>query len=73
MSVTNKEFIRLLAAKMDATEKEATQWVEAFTQTMFDIFKTGEGVSIDGLGEFDIVPDDDAPDSDSIHLNISDN
>jgi nucleoid DNA-binding protein len=69
MPVTNQEFIQKLATKMNTTEEEASGWVAAFTQTMFDIFKSGEGVSIDGLGEFDIMPGDDKPNLDSISLN----
>lgn len=73
MTVTNNEFIKRLALKMNATEKEADQLVKAFTQTMYDIFKAGDGVTINGLGDFDIIPDDDTPDSGTIHLNLSEN
>ncbi len=37
---------------MNVTEEEASRWVDAYTETLMDIFKTGEGVSINGLGGF---------------------
>ena len=52
MPQSKKEFTKQLAARMGATEKEAAQWVEAYTETLIGIFKTGEGVSISGLGGF---------------------
>ena len=52
MPLTKKEFTVLLARKMGAPEKEATRWVEAYTETLMDVFKTGNGVSINGLGGF---------------------
>jgi len=54
MPVTKKEFITQLAEKMGAREKESEQWVEAYTQTLIDIFKTGQGVTITGLGGFHV-------------------
>jgi nucleoid DNA-binding protein len=52
MSKSKKEFITLLAAKMQTDESTAKLWIEAYSETLFDIFKTGEGVTIDGLGGF---------------------
>ncbi len=52
MPLSKKEFIKQLAAKMGTTEKDAAQWVEAYTETAIDIFKTGNGITIDGLGGF---------------------
>jgi len=52
MPKSKKEFITLLAAKMQTDENTTKMWVEAYTETLFDVFKTGEGVSIDGLGGF---------------------
>ncbi len=52
MAKTKKEFVSMLAKRMDATEKTTTEWVDAYTETMIDIFKTGEGVTINGLGGF---------------------
>jgi len=37
---------------MNTTEAEASRWVDAYAETLMEIFKTGEGVSINGLGGF---------------------
>ena len=52
MPRTKREFTRLLSLKMNVTEEEASRWVDAYTETLIEIFKTGEGVSISGLGGF---------------------
>lgn len=50
MPKTKKEFVSLLAAKMGVTENVASKWVEAYTETLIDIFESKEGVTNDGLG-----------------------
>ena len=52
MPKKKKEFVKILAEKMNATETEALRWVDAYTETLIDIFKTGEDTTIDGLGGF---------------------
>jgi nucleoid DNA-binding protein len=52
MPKTKKEFISLLAKRMNVDEKTTSQWIDAYTDTLIDIFKTGEGVTVDGLGGF---------------------
>lgn len=52
MPKSKKEFISLLAKRMKTDEETTKLWVEAYTETLFDVFKAGEGVSIDGLGGF---------------------
>jgi DNA-binding protein HU-beta len=52
MPKSKKEFIALLAKRMDTDETITARWVESYTETLIDIFKTGEGVTIDGLGGF---------------------
>lgn len=52
MAKTKKEFVSILAMRMDATEETTSEWVDAYTETMIDIFKTGEGVTINGFGGF---------------------
>jgi nucleoid DNA-binding protein len=54
MPISKNEFTQKLAIKMGATEKEAATWVEAYTETLFDVFKTGNGVTINGLGGFHV-------------------
>ena len=52
MPKSKKEFVSLLANRMNADEETAKQWVDAYTDTLIEIFKTGEGVTIDGLSGF---------------------
>jgi DNA-binding protein HU-beta len=52
MAKTKKEFITLLAKRMGTTEKVASDWIDAYTETLVDIFKSGEGATINGLGGF---------------------
>lgn len=52
MPKTKKEFIKLLSLKMNTTEAEASRWVDAYAETLIEIFKTGEGITIGGLGGF---------------------
>ena len=52
MPLTKKEFTKHLSLKMGTNEKEADKWVDAYPETMIDIFKTGQGVTIPGLGGF---------------------
>jgi len=52
MPKTKKEFITLLSKRMKADEETIKQWIDDYTDTFIDIFKTGEGVTIDGLGGF---------------------
>jgi len=52
MTLTKKDFTKQLALRINSTEKEAEKWVDAYTETLIDIFKTGNGVTINGLGGF---------------------
>jgi DNA-binding protein HU-beta len=52
MPKTKKEFISLLAKHMNTDEATTKQWVEGYADTLIDIFKTGEGVTVEGLGGF---------------------
>jgi len=52
MPKAKKEFIALLAKRMSADEETTKKWIDAYTDTLIEIFKTGEGVTIDGLGGF---------------------
>lgn len=69
MKLTNDEFVRKLAHKMNTTEEDASQRVKAFTHTIYEILMAGDTVSIDDLGHFDINWEDDLTDSVSIGLN----
>ena len=52
MPKTKKEFISLLAKHMNTDEATTKQWVEGYADTLIDIFKTGEGVTVEGFGGF---------------------
>ncbi len=38
MPITKKEFIKLLATRMNTDETVAKQWIEAYAETLFDVF-----------------------------------
>jgi DNA-binding protein HU-beta len=52
MPKKNKEFIALLANRTGTNEKTASDWVNSYAETLIDIFKTAEGVTINGMGGF---------------------
>jgi DNA-binding protein HU-beta len=52
MPKTKKEFISQLAKRMNTDEATAKLWIDAYADTLIDIFKTGEGVTVEGLGGF---------------------
>lgn len=51
-NIKKKEFISLLAQKMNVNDKTAEMWVEAFTDTLYECFKRQRGVVITNLGTF---------------------
>ncbi len=51
-SLTKKEFIQRLAVKMNTDEKTAAGWVDGVTDTLYETFREGQGVSLTGLGSF---------------------
>ncbi len=51
-NIKKKEFVKLLANKMNADEKTAEAWVDAFTDALYECFKQGRGVVITNLGTF---------------------
>jgi DNA-binding protein HU-beta len=50
--MSKKDFIKALALRMQTDEVTAERWVEAYTETLFEAFEAGQGVTIDGLGGF---------------------
>jgi len=52
MPITKKEFIRLLANRMETNEEEASKWLEATLDSLYETFKQGEGVTLTGFGGF---------------------
>ena len=52
-----EEFIRLLAARMDADEVTATAWLDGVVETLYESFKAGKGVTLPGFGGFYVRPE----------------
>ena len=50
--MTKKEFITKLASRMNTNEEEASRWLETTLDTLYDVFKQGEGVTLTGFGGF---------------------
>ena len=51
-NIKKKEFVSLLANKMNVSDKTAEIWVDAFSDTLFECFKNRRGVVITNLGTF---------------------
>jgi DNA-binding protein HU-beta len=51
-NVKKKEFVGILANKMNVSEKIAEMWVDALTDTLYECFKKQRGVVITNLGTF---------------------
>ena len=51
-SKSKKEIVKKLALKMDADEETASRWLDGVTDTLYEIFKSGYGVSLTGFGSF---------------------
>ena len=47
-----KEVVRRLAKHMKAEEKTAEDWLDAFTDTLYEAFKQGSSVTLPGFGGF---------------------
>jgi DNA-binding protein HU-beta len=52
-----EEFVRLLAARMNADEATATAWLDGLVETLYDSFKAGKGVTLPGFGGFYVRPE----------------
>jgi DNA-binding protein HU-beta len=54
--IQKKEIIQRLAQRMNTDEKTAEAWLAAFTDTLYDAFKEGRGVTLPGFGGFYVKP-----------------
>ena len=50
--VTKEEVVRRLAKKMRTDDATAEAWLEATLETMYQVFKSGKGLSLSGFGGF---------------------
>ena len=54
--IQKKELLQRLARRMGTDEKTAEAWVDAFTDTLYEAFKEGQGVTLPGFGGFYLRP-----------------
>ncbi|MBE9117912.1 HU family DNA-binding protein [Lusitaniella coriacea LEGE 07157] len=54
--ISKKEFIKMLANRMETNEKEASQWLEGTIDTFYNVFHQGRGVTLTGFGGFYLQP-----------------
>ncbi|MGA7875205.1 MAG: HU family DNA-binding protein [Desulfoferrobacter sp.] len=50
--VGRKDFVNRLAKRINTDEKRADEWLQATTDTLYEIFKEGKGVTLTGFGSF---------------------
>ena len=51
-ALSKKDFIARLAQKMGTSEKVATKWLDGVTDTLYETFKDGQGVTLTNFGSF---------------------
>jgi nucleoid DNA-binding protein len=50
--INREEFVNLLAKKMRADTKTTEAWLDATLDTMYQVFKSGKGITFPGFGGF---------------------
>jgi len=55
--IQKREVARRLAQRMNADEETASQWLDAMIDTLYEAFKAGESVTLEGLGGFYVRPE----------------
>ena len=50
--INKDEFVRRVAKRMKTDEATAQIWIEAVLDTMYDVFKSGKGITLPGFGGF---------------------
>lgn len=50
--INKEEFVRRLAKKMKTDAETAEAWLDATLETMYQVFKSGKGISLPGFGGF---------------------
>ena len=50
--IKKEEFVRHLAKKMGTDEATAEAWLDATLEAMYQVFKSGKGISLAGFGGF---------------------
>jgi hypothetical protein len=55
--IKKDEFVRRLAARMNADDEMSARWVDAMIDTLYESFKAGESVTLTGFGSFYVRPE----------------
>jgi DNA-binding protein HU-beta len=50
--INKEEFVSRLAKKMKADAETAEAWLDATLETMYQVFKSGKGITLPGFGGF---------------------
>ena len=50
--IQKAELVRRIAKKMKTDEATAESWVDGIVDTMYEVFKSGKGISLPGFGGF---------------------
>jgi nucleoid DNA-binding protein len=50
--IQKAELVRRLAQRRNTDEETAEAWVDAILETMYEVFKSGKGLSLPGFGGF---------------------
>ena len=50
--ISKKDYITELSKKMDCDDKTAALWLDGVTDTLYETFKKGHGVTLTGFGSF---------------------
>ncbi len=51
-SIQKAELVRRLAKKMNTDVETAEAWMDGIIDTMYEVFKSGKGISLTGFGGF---------------------
>ncbi len=55
--IQKREVARRLAQRMNADEETGSQWIDAMIDTLYEAFKAGESVTLEGFGGFYVRPE----------------
>lgn len=58
--IGRKEVVQRLARRMNRDESTSEIWLDAVTDTLYEAFKKGSGVTLPGFGSFYVRPEPDS-------------
>jgi nucleoid DNA-binding protein len=50
--IKKRELVNLIANRMKTDSKTAEMWLDAVLDTMYDVFRKGQGITLTGFGGF---------------------